>query len=113
MRNRTLIRFGLLLLLFAGANGAWAQGLTIEINDGSRTADPIAVVPFAFEGAGLPPETDVSEIVRADLARSGKFFTLARRDIVEFPTRESEVKFATWRLLKQNYLVVGRIADAG
>ena len=41
MRNRTLIRFGLLLLLFAGANGAWAQGLTIEINDGSRTADPI------------------------------------------------------------------------
>lgn len=113
MKNCFLERLGLALLLLAGCQGVFAQGLSIDITDGSRTADPIAVVPFAFEGAGLPPETDVSEIVRADLARSGKFFTLARRDIVEFPTREAEVKFGTWRLLKQNYLVVGRVADAG
>ena len=57
-----------MLLAFAGT--AFAQGLSIDITDGSSTADPIAVVPFAFEGAGLPPETDVSEIVRADLAAS-------------------------------------------
>jgi TolB protein len=113
MNNRFVIRLVLALSMLALAGTAWAQGLSIDITDGSRSADPIAVVPFAFEGAGLPPETDVSEIVRADLARSGKFFTLAKRDIVEFPTRESEVKFPTWRMLKQNYLVVGRIADAG
>ncbi|MGB0132935.1 Tol-Pal system beta propeller repeat protein TolB [Dokdonella sp.] len=113
MKNCFLGRLGLALLLLLGSQGVFAQGLSIDITDGSRTADPIAVVPFAFEGAGLPPETDVSEIVRADLARSGKFFTLAKRDIVEFPTREGEVKFGTWRLLKQNYLVVGRVADAG
>jgi TolB protein len=113
MKNRLLIRLGLAVMLFALGSSAMAQGLSIDITDGSRTADPVAVVPFAFEGAGLPPDTDVSEIVRADLARSGKFFTLAKRDIVEFPTRESEVKYPTWRLLKQNYLVVGRIADAG
>lgn len=113
MNNCFMGRLGLALLLLASGHGVFAQGLSIDITDGSRTADPIAVVPFAFEGAGLPPETDVSEIVRADLARSGKFFTLARRDIVEFPTRESEIKFGTWRLLKQNYLVVGRVADAG
>lgn len=113
MKNCFLGRLGFALLLLVGSQGVFAQGLSIDITDGSRTADPIAVVPFAFEGAGLPPETDVSEIVRADLARSGKFFTLARRDIVEFPTRESEIKFGTWRLLKQNYLVVGRVADAG
>lgn len=113
MKNCYLARLGLALLLLVGGQGVFAQGLSIDITDGSRTADPIAVVPFAFEGAGLPPETDVSEIVRADLARSGKFFTLARRDVVEFPTRESEVNYGTWRLLKQNYLVVGRVADAG
>ena len=113
MNRRFLPRLGFALLLLALSSLALAQGLTIDITDGSRTADPIAVVPFAFEGAGLPPETDVSEIVRADLARSGKFFTLARRDIVEFPTRESEVQYPTWRLLKQNYLLVGRVADAG
>ena len=113
MTNRLLSRLGLAVILLVFASGAMGQGLSIDITDGSRTADPVAVVPFAFEGAGLPPETDVAEIVRADLARSGKFFTLAKRDIVEFPTRESEVNFATWRLLKQNYLVAGRIADAG
>lgn len=113
MKNCYLARLGLALLLLVGGQGVFAQGLSIDITDGSRTADPIAVVPFAFEGVGLPPETDVSEIVRADLARSGKFFTLARRDVVEFPTRESEVNYGTWRLLKQNYLVVGRVADAG
>ena len=111
MKNFFLGRLGAALLLLLSSHGVFAQGLSIDITDGSRTADPIAVVPFAFEGAGLPPDTDVSEIVRADLARSGKFFTLGKRDIVEFPTRESEVKFGTWRLLKQNYLLVGRVAD--
>lgn len=113
MNIRFSIRLILMLFVLALSGIAAAQSLTIDITDGSRSADPIAVVPFAFEGAGLPPETDVSEVVRADLARSGKFFTLAKRDIVEFPTREAEVKFPTWRMLKQNYLVVGRISDAG
>jgi TolB protein len=113
MKKRYSIRLALLLFVLALSGSAFAQGLTIDISNGNRAADPIAVVPFAFEGAGLPPETDVAEVVRADLARSGKFFTLGKRDIVEFPTRESEVKFGTWRMLKQNYLVVGRIADAG
>ncbi len=102
MKKCYSIRLALLLFVFALSGTVAAQGLSIDITEGSRSADPIAVVPFAFEGAGLPPETDVGEIVRADLARSGKFFTLGRRDIVEFPTRESEVKF-----------VVGRVADAG
>lgn len=112
MKAHRLFRFMLGLLLATSASLALAQGLTIDITNGSSTADPIAVVPFAFEGAGLPPETDVAEVVRADLARSGKFYTLPKRDIVEFPTREGDINFATWRVLKQNYLVVGRIADA-
>jgi TolB protein len=61
----------------------------------------------------VPPESNAGEIVRADLARSGQFRTLPKSDIVEFPTRDSEVKYATWRLLKQDYLVVGRMADSG
>lgn len=113
MNKRFLTRLILMLFVLVASGTVAAQSLTIDITDGSRSADPIAVVPFAFEGAGLPPETDVAEVVRADLARSGKFFTLAKRDIVEFPTREAEVKFPTWRMLKQNYLVVGRISDAG
>ena len=92
---------------------ARAQQLAIDISNGNPSAIPVAVVPFGFDGAGLPPDTDVGEVVRADLARSGQFRTLPKTDIVETPTRESEVKFATWRLLKQDYLVVGHAADSG
>jgi TolB protein len=92
---------------------AGAQQLGIDIVNGNASAIPIAVVPFGFDGGGLPPDTDVGDVVRSDLARSGQFRTLPRSDIVETPTSEAEVKFATWRLLKQDYLVVGRASDAG
>lgn len=96
--------------LLAG-NAAFAQGLDIDIVNGSASALPIAVVPFGFEGGSVPPETNPGEVVRADLARSGQFRTLPKNDVVEFPTRQNEVKFATWRLLKQDYLVIGRMSD--
>jgi len=101
------------LLLGGGGPALAAQGLDIDIVNGTASALPIAVVPFGFEGASVPPDTNPGEIVRADLARSGQFRTLPKTDIVEFPTREAEVKFATWRLLKQDYLVVGRMSDSG
>ncbi len=105
---------GCAVLVLAGllaGNAAFAQGLDIDIINGSASALPIAVVPFGFDGASAPPETNPGEVVRADLARSGQFRTLPKNDVVEFPTRQSEVKFATWRLLKQDYLVVGRMSD--
>jgi len=108
MGRRLLLWFALLL-----GGPAFAQGLDIDIVDGTASAVPIAVVPFAFEGASVPPEANPGEIVRADLARSGQFRTLPRNDIVEFPSRADEVKFATWRLLKQDYLLVGRSLDGG
>jgi TolB protein len=107
---------GRVVLLLAGwlaGQGAFAQGLNIDIVNGTASALPIAVVPFGFEGSAVPPEFNAGEIVRSDLARSGQFRTLAKDSIIEFPTREAEVKFATWRLLKQDYLVVGRMIDTG
>lgn len=99
----------LALLFCVGATAQ--QGLDIDIVDGTASAVPIAVVPFAYEGAGLPLDGNAGEIVRADLARSGQFRTLPRGDLVEFPVRQSEVKFDTWRLLRQDYLVVGNLSD--
>src|SRR6185312_439599 len=81
---------------------------TIDIKNGTASATPIAVIPFHFEGAGLPPETDVSDVVSNDMNRCGQFRVLAKNDIVELPTRGSEIKFATWNMLKQAYIVVGR-----
>jgi TolB protein len=103
----------LVLAAIAGAQRADAQQLAIDITNGNASAIPVAVVPFGFDGGGLPPETNVGEVIRADLARSGQFRTLPKDDIVEQPTREAEVKFPTWRLLKQDWLVVGHAGDAG
>ena len=70
------VRFELLLALFAALAvvlPAQAQDpLKISVPEGTESATPVAVVPFAFEGAGLPPETDVADVIRGDLARSGQ-----------------------------------------
>ncbi|MGB3748959.1 MAG: Tol-Pal system beta propeller repeat protein TolB [Rhodanobacter sp.] len=97
--------------LFAGPVAAQSP-LTVDIVGGVKTATPIVVVPFAQQG-GAPLSTDVADVMRNDFNRSGKFRSLARSDIVETPAQGSEIKFATWRLLKQDYIVVGRIGDAG
>jgi TolB protein len=116
LMTKTTRILGRLVLLAAGlllGSATFAQGLNIDIVNGNPSALPIAVVPFGFDGSAVPPDTNPGEIVRADLARSGQFRTLPKDSIVEFPTRESEVKFATWRLLKQDYLVVGRMSEGG
>jgi TolB protein len=108
--------FALLLLASLAPFGdahAQSQGLSVDIVNGTKSAIPIAVVPFAKENAGMPPATDVADVVRMDLARSGKFRALDKADVIEFPARGAEIKFPTWKLLKQDYLVIGHLEDAG
>ena len=112
MMRPTFISTLMCLLLAVAAGRSHAQGLTLEIPNGNASAVPVAVVPFAFDGAGLPPESDVAEVIRGDLNRCGQFRSLPKSDIVEFPTRGEEIKFPTWRLLKQDYIVVGREVQA-
>jgi TolB protein len=108
--HRSLLLF-LASLLFLAAAPARAQGLEIDIVNGNAAALPIAVVPFDYLGANAAPDTDVAAVVRADLNRSGAFRALPERDVIERPQRQADVNFATWRLLKQDFLVVGRVVD--
>jgi TolB protein len=91
---------------------AGAQALNVDIVGGVKTATPIVVVPFAQNG-GAPLPTDIADVIRNDFNRSGKFRSLAKSEIVEMPSKGADIKFATWRLLKQDYITVGRISDAG
>src|SRR3546814_4495690 len=59
----------------------------------------------------VAPDTDLAAVVRADLNRSGQFRTLADADMVEKPIRAPEINFATWRLLKQDFILIGRVLD--
>jgi len=107
--------FAFILLAFVAifATSANAQqSLKIDIVGGVKTATPITVVPFALQGGSQPP-TDVADVIHNDFNRSGKFRALDKASIVELPSQGSDIKFATWRLLKQDYIVVGRLKDAG
>ena len=92
---------------------AQQKGLEIDIVGGNASAMPITVVPMPYQGSNGAPATDVAAVVRSDLDRSGQFRALPEAQVVERPTRGSEVKYPTWRALKQDYLVVGRVLDAG
>ncbi len=86
--------------------------LRIEIVDGVEGAMPIAVAPFAWDSDMPEPATSVSEIISANLHRSGLFEPMDEAQMIERPTRPPEVGFGTWRLLKVDHLVIGRVTDA-
>ena len=107
--RRFLSFLALALLLPAGL--VRAQGLDIGLVTGNESALPIAVVPMPYLGTSVAPDTDIAAVIRADLNRSGQFRALSEQDVIEKPIRGSEIKFPTWRVLKQDFVVVGRVMD--
>ncbi|MEK7207426.1 MAG: hypothetical protein AAB134_06045, partial [Pseudomonadota bacterium] len=84
--------------------------LTIEITKGMETGVPIAIVPFSFEVPKLPQ--NVSDVIQADLTRSGRFSVLPRKDFVATPHEDKEVVFKDWRVIKAEALVIGSVRPA-
>jgi len=103
---------GLMLACALLGSQAFAQGLDIGLVTGNEGSLKIAVVPMEYQGSTAKPDTDIGGVVRADLDRSGQFRSLAEKDMVEHPLRGADVNFATWRLLKQDFIVVGRVLDS-
>jgi len=103
--RRCLIMLLLLLPALASAQ------LRIEIVDGVEGALPIAVVPFAWDVDEPEPTEPVAGIISANLYRSGLFDPMDAEQMIDRPTRPPEVRFGTWRLLKVDHLVIGRVRD--
>ncbi|MCX4186339.1 Tol-Pal system beta propeller repeat protein TolB [Methylophaga sp. OBS4] len=83
--------------------------LTIEITGGSEAALPIAIVPFGSEGYAAPE--DISAIISNDLASSGRFAPLEKRDLISQPHEAQQVNFADWRLLRSEGLLIGKVSS--
>ena len=96
----------LLVMLVVATNSDAA--LTLRITQGVEGALPIAVVPFAWTGAGAPTE-QIASIVASDLQRSGRFAPIAEADLPGRPRDASEIRFSDWRLLGTGNLVIGRV----
>lgn len=100
----------LLCTLLALTLAAPAAGqVRIEITGGAEGALPIAVVPFQVTADAVPPETDMAQVIRADLYRSGLFEPLDPENHLGEPGQFEDVRFQNWRALGADSLVVGRI----
>jgi TolB protein len=102
--NRFLARLGALLAACAAfaANGQ----LTIDITTSGGRQIPIAVMPLA--GENTQPQS-VSEVVAADLARTGLFRLVNTVGVSPLPTEPSEVNFGDWTARTAEALVIGKI----
>jgi TolB protein len=87
--------------------------LQIQITEGVDKALPIAVVPFGWQGTGAAPPLDVASVVAADLARSGRFDPMDRKDMLQRPTTAAEVNFGDWRIQGTDALIIGRVLQPG
>ena len=87
--------------------------LQIQITEGVDKALPIAVVPFGWQGAGAAAPLDAASVVAADLARSGRFEPLDRKDMLQRPTTGADVDFGDWRTQGSEFLVIGRVLQPG
>lgn len=82
--------------------------LVIDIIGGTEAALPIAIVPFSNDGPTA--QIDISEIITNDLASSGRFDPLPKRDLISDPHEKSEINFKDWRLLRSEGLLVGKVS---
>ena len=84
---------------------AYAQ-LKIEIVGGGASQVPIAILPFKAENA-LPQK--VTDIVIADLVRSGLFKMVDSGGLAVIPAEPAEVQYPTWRSRGADALVIGSV----
>lgn len=82
--------------------------LEIVITEGVDSARPIGVVPFKWKGDGAFPGK-ISEVVMADLMRSGKFNPIAVSTMPQYPEKDSDVNYAAWAAAGVDTILVGSI----
>jgi TolB protein len=111
-RTRTLIATWAVLSLGLGAAPAAHATLDIQITSGVRDPVPIAIVPFA---RAVPADggLDVAQVIEHDLQGSGRFRALPRGQMPATPTSADGVAAGVWKAVGSDYVVVGRVIDAG
>ena len=99
--KRFVLLAGMLLLSLA----ARAQ-LTIDITTSGGRQIPIAVMPLSGEASQAQ---SVSDVVAADLARTGLFRLVNTVGVSPLPTEPSEVNFNDWTARSADALVIGKV----
>ncbi|HEV2676626.1 MAG TPA: Tol-Pal system beta propeller repeat protein TolB [Aliidongia sp.] len=84
--------------------------LTLDITRGNPQPLPIAIPGFLGQGGDAQVGTQVSQVVSADLERSGLFKPLDPRAFIQDPAALVPVpRFADWKLINAQALVSGAV----
>jgi TolB protein len=96
--------------VFSWTGLASAQ-LSVDITEGNLEPLPIAIPDFLTQDSRVADiGAEISEIVRADLERSGLFAPLDPASFIETQTNiDYEPNFGEWRVIKAEALVSGRV----
>jgi TolB protein len=96
-------------ILFPGLISVAHAQLNVEIIGGAGKQFPIAIVPFGNE-ASLPQK--LTEVIAADLGRSGQFKTVDTSSINPVPTEPSQVDYGDIRGRNADAVAIGSVAAA-
>ncbi|MFQ5785112.1 MAG: Tol-Pal system beta propeller repeat protein TolB [Alphaproteobacteria bacterium] len=112
VRSPQLARFALLVAMLAVAFSPPAMAeLRIDITRGNVEPMPIAVTRLVGVGAEQAIGADISQVVSADLERSGLFRPIDPRAFIQKPeAMKLRPRFGDWRQINAQALVNGTIA---
>ncbi len=119
MTERALTRRALLMagtaLALGGLSRPARSQLRVDITRGQIEPLPIAISPFAGDGAGAAElGRSIAELVSADLDGSGLFRTIDRRAYIQSPDELRNLpRFADWRQINAQGLVTGVVRTTG
>lgn len=101
--------YWLICVIWLGSSAARAE-LTIEIDQSSDNALPIALIPFEFEGKGHPPEA-FAQIIGHNLFRTGKFKAIDEAELPAKPNQLQDIEFDRWKAIGVDNLLMGRLIE--
>jgi TolB protein len=103
-----LFQFALACCVTMFAVGAAEAQFVVEITRGQAEAIPIAIVPFSTPEAARD-SFDVAQLADDDLARSGRFRTMARKDMIDQPHSGTDLVIDDWKRLGNDYVLIGHV----
>jgi TolB protein len=86
--------------------------LEIVITEGIDTSRPIGIVPFKWVGNGTLPDK-ITNVIAADLARSGKFNPIDAAKMPQYPSTDKELDYSAWVQTGVEAVLVGKIEASG
>lgn len=111
MRARNLL-LTLTFTLFAVS--ASAQSASVTVDQGTRNPIPIAITTLTGTGSGAASGQAISQVVAADLERSGLFRPISPSAFIEQVTNgDATPRFPDWRQINAQAIMTGTITPMG